>query len=419
MGTPITTPITLEAFKTITASDGKFTTWTDIINFARTVLPINEEILGAPFKSMQQVTGDNIVLENISTKFVEQLRTELTDNNKLELNKMVMYLYNDYMTSFEYSILDQKSAADWSTILSDSIEQMFITKKDISNMLALDELQRIAIALGEFTIITGGADLPAQVADYPKFKKIGAHIVRYLANLRRKRTKFSKGINTNRIQWVNSPEFGLNLLLSQTSSYSGSNAAYRDTQTQRTVYEFFGTQFTESTYLGSNIGMNEFKVIGNANGNQGQVQNAGSGTGNIIKPFQFDHLLSIAWLPESLLYYGHNFTQTDVPQVNNRMERVITFAWRAQVAISPIFAGFNHIFVKALPNFASYIDRNGKTVPAVDTSNYDQWLAMKKAIRAEQPMLYNTIIDANGYTSNGIKDTGAYGRYKTAQTITL
>ena len=61
MALPQSTNVTFEAFKSITDSKGQFTTWTDIINKAREVLPINNEILGAPFKSMEEVTGDNIV----------------------------------------------------------------------------------------------------------------------------------------------------------------------------------------------------------------------------------------------------------------------------------------------------------------------------------------------------------------------
>jgi len=52
---------------------------------------------------MEEVTGDNIVFSNVTTKFVEYFRDDLSDNNKLELDKMVMFLYNDFMTSYDYN----------------------------------------------------------------------------------------------------------------------------------------------------------------------------------------------------------------------------------------------------------------------------------------------------------------------------
>ena len=41
MALPQSTNVTFETFKSITDSKGQFTTWTDIINKAREVLPIN------------------------------------------------------------------------------------------------------------------------------------------------------------------------------------------------------------------------------------------------------------------------------------------------------------------------------------------------------------------------------------------
>ena len=237
MASPQSTNVTFETFKSITDSKGQFTTWTDIINKAREVLPINNEILGAPFKSMEEVTGDNIVFSNVTTKFVEYFRDDLSDNNKLELDKMVMFLYNDFMTSYDYNWIDQKSTYEWSSIIADQISQMFLTKQDISNALAVDEIQKIALALGNFTIIPNADKLMKKqdgTIDYSVAKTIGLFQQRIINQYRTKRTKYAKGIDPNEFSWVNSYDFSLNLLASLTAGYSASNDAYRDIQAKNT-----------------------------------------------------------------------------------------------------------------------------------------------------------------------------------------
>lgn len=402
------TNITLETFKTITASDGSYSTWTDIINAARTALPINNEILGAPFKSMEEVVGDNITFENTSTKFVEYFRDDLDNNNLLELDKMVMFLNQDFRTSIEYSIMDQKSAKDWASILSDAINQMFITKNDISNALTVDEIQKVALALGNFTIVKNADEMILDAngnLDEKAFKTLGIQLRRMLNKYRTKRTKYSKGIDPERLKWVNSYDFSLNLLGSLTAG-SNSPQAYEDTKSKNTIQNFLGTTFTQSLYLGSDFDMQEF--VPKTGTNNGQKQNEGSHTGNLVKPFQAKHIFSLAWLPESLLYYGHNFNVSERPKTNSLTKNVLGFLWRGQVAILPILADFNHIFVTKLPTFKSYTKVDGTVVEALDLSNFENYKKFKQQLRAEQPMLYNTIIDANGITSNGVKDDATW-----------
>lgn len=415
------TKISLQTFKTITATDGTFSTWTDIIQTAMRELPLNTEILGAPFKSLEEVgVGENVEFKNISTKFIETYRTELDENNKLEFNKMIMFINDDFMAPFEYSILDQKSASEWAALVSGSINQMFISKQDVANMLALDEIQKIALALGEFTIVTDGDKLPKKQdgsINWEAYKMIGHEMVYHLIDKSRQRTKFSKGIDPNRIKWVNNPKFGLNLLMAQTNNYSGSDRAYGDQLSKDRSYSFYGTDFTQSIYLGDKIGMNEFKVAA-GKPSAGTKQNAGSWTGNIVKPFDFEHILSLAWIPDSVLYYGHNLTETDVPAINNRNTRIMTFAWRAQVAILPILAQFNHLFITKLPTIPGYTDKSGNVIAAYNLNTYNEYVNWKKKIREQQPMLYSALIDADGYTSNGVKDSGAWTKWITANTLT-
>ena len=438
MALPQSTNVTFETFKSITDSKGQFTTWTDIINKAREVLPINNEILGAPFKSMEEVTGDNIVFSNVTTKFVEYFRDDLSDNNKLELDKMVMFLYNDFMTSYDYNWIDQKSTYEWSSIIADQISQMFLTKQDISNALAVDEIQKIALALGNFTIIPNADKLMKKAdgtIDYSVAKTIGLFQQRIINQYRTKRTKYAKGIDPNEFSWVNSYDFSLNLLASLTAGYSASNDAYRDIQAKNTQQDFLGKKYTESIYLGNDLPMGEFKsAIKETNGgfttnNSPQTINGGIHTGNLVKPFELKHIFSLFWLPRSLAYYGHNFQVSDRPSTNSRSKSVITFSWRSQVAIIPIFADFNHIFLTKMPVFSSYVKRDGSVEPAY---NLNKWSATEAVsdptpgaqgykefvlkIRQEQPMLYNTLISdgqnaQNPLTSAGIKSQQTLDEY--------
>ena len=448
MALPQSTNVTFEAFKSITDSKGQFTTWTDIINKAREVLPINNEILGAPFKSMEEVTGDNIVFSNVTTKFVEYFRDDLSDNNKLELDKMVMFLYNDFMTSYDYNWIDQKSTYEWSSIIADQISQMFLTKQDISNALAVDEIQKIALALGNFTIVPNADKLMKKAdgtIDYSVAKTIGLFQQRIINKYRTKRTKYAKGIDPNEFSWVNSYDYSLNLLASLTAGYSASNDAYRDIQTKNTQQDFLGKKYTESIYLGNDLPMGEFTTtINNTSSVGGFPQsgqykaNTGIHTGNLVKPFELKHIFSLFWLPRSLAYYGHNFQVSDRPSTNSRSKSVITFSWRSQVAIIPIFADFNHIFITKMPVFSSYVKRDGTVEPAYDLS---KWSATEAGstpstgaqgykefvlkIRKEQPMLYNTLIEADDktntvpLTSAGIKNQDTLTKYIQDHTYNL
>ena len=441
MALPQSTNVTFETFKSITDSKGQFTTWTDIINKAREVLPINNEILGAPFKSMEEVTGDNIVFSNVTTKFVEYFRDDLSDNNKLELDKMVMFLYNDFMTSYDYNWIDQKSTYEWSSIIADQISQMFLTKQDISNALAVDEIQKIALALGNFTIIPNADKLMKKqdgTIDYSVAKTIGLFQQRIINKYRTKRTKYAKGIDPSEFSWVNSYDFSLNLLASLTAGYSASNDAYRDIQAKNTQQDFLGKKYTESIYLGNDLPMAEF--VGPDKTQSApyptKTYNAGIHTGNLVKPFELKHVFSLFWLPRSLAYYGHNFQVSDRPSMNSRSKSVITFSWRSQVAIIPIFADFNHIFITEMPKFASYVKRDGTVEPAYDLSKWDNTQTNNQPsqgaqgykefvlkIRKEQPMLYNTLIgDGNGntaLTSAGIKDATTLTNYINSHTHNL
>ena len=440
MALPQSTNVTFETFKSITDSKGQFTTWTDIINKAREVLPINNEILGAPFKSMEEVTGDNIVFSNVTTKFVEYFRDDLSDNNKLELDKMVMFLYNDFMTSYDYNWIDQKSTYEWSSIIADQISQMFLTKQDISNALAVDEIQKIALALGNFTIIPNADKLMKKAdgtIDYSVAKTIGLFQQRIINQYRTKRTKYAKGIDPNEFSWVNSYDFSLNLLASLTAGYSASNDAYRDIQAKNTQQDFLGKKYTESIYLGNDLPMGEFQAKQNGTG-QLQTNNPGIHTGNLVKPFELKHIFSLFWLPRSLAYYGHNFQVSDRPSTNSRSKSVITFSWRSQVAIIPIFADFNHIFLTKMPVFSSYVKRDGTVEPAYDLSKWSSTEAGNQPsagakgykefvlkIRQEQPMLYNTLIAAddnsgqNALTSAGIKNQATLQQYISDHTYNL
>lgn len=414
-----TTNISLATFKTITNSNGQFATWSDIINTAMEALPVNDEIFNVPFKSMEEVgIGDNVMWEVADTKTVEYLRTELDKNNTLNLNKFNMVLYEDYMTSYEWDIRDMKSAQSWSAIIANCIKQMFITKQDIGNALAADEIMKVALAIGNFTIIPN-AQKDAWDLKLPDnaFLPVGRKVRRILNAYRTKRTKFARGIDVNRLKWVNGYNFSMNLLSAQTANFSASNDAYRDIKEKNVMRNFLGTEYTESMYLGVKFDMNEFTPT--AGDNTGQKQNEGSFTGNLTKPYFLENVFSIGWLPESVKYYGHNFTNTEVPAVNDRFKKVETFAWRQQVCIDPVFAGFNHIFLDAMPSFPSYTKVNGDVVEALNLSNWTDYIKFTKKLRAEQPMVYDALITSDGYGIAGVKNDGQYTQYITDNTMKI
>ena len=172
--------------------------------------------------------------------------------------------------------------------------------------------------------------------------------------------------------------------------------------------------------------------------NSPQTINAGIHTGNLVKPFELKHIFSLFWLPRSLAYYGHNFQVSDRPSTNSRSKSVITFSWRSQVAIIPIFADFNHIFLTKMPVFSSYVKRDGSVEPAYDLSKWSATEAGNQPsqgakgykefvlkIRQEQPMLYNTLIEADDknntvpLTSAGIKNQTTLTNYINSHTHNL
>ena len=413
------TSVDFELFRSITNSNGDFATWADINHFGLLPLPINTEILGAPFKSLTSITGDNIEFSNITYKYVEWFRSELSGNNKLELNKMVMHLYRDFMAPFEWDYRDRHSAVEWARILAESIEKMMITRQDLNNMMALDEIYKIALCLGNYTIVANANSIieDAQTGrpDFEAHKIIAIKIIDIQNQKKRIRDKFTRGIDINRYRWVNSPEFANRLLIAQTAGFIGSDTAYLEAKHKNASFKFFGNDFTRSFYLSHDVQMNEFEEI--AQGGQVTIHNQGSYTGNLIKPFQFKELFSLGWLPESLQYYGHLFPTREVPKVDNRNEVVLTYAWRAQVAILPIYAKFNHVFITALPNFIAYKTRDGQNTQAFNLNNYNDFVAFKKSVRAEQPMLYSFLIDENGITSDGLNSDAQYAKYIQDRTL--
>ena len=408
--------IDYQAFKQISNSNGKFTTWTDIIQTSLQALPINEEILGSPFKSFIEVTGDNVEFSNLTYKWIEWFRPELSENNKMELNKMVMKIYDDFMAPFEFNTIDKRSASEWSSYLAQSINYMLIAKQDMMNMLALDELYKVTLALGNYTIVKNGNELITDPnnndrPDFEAYKHLGIEILKFQFEKARTRNKFTKGFDTRRLRWVNSPEFSLNLLASQTAGFFGSDSAYKDFQTRNQVFSFLGTPFTRSYYLRQDVLMQEWKEQG------GQIHNQGRFNGNLLKPFKFNEIISIAWVPDSLLLFGHGFGFREVPMVNNRVVDVLTYYWRAQAAVLPLLAHFNHVFIDELPTFPAYKTRDGRQFDQLDLKQYDDFIKLRTQLLESQPQLYHTLINPDGTTNDGLTQQGQYADYIQKRTL--
>lgn len=416
-----TTKVSFETFKTISDSSGQFTTYADLIKLATLRLPINDEFLGASFKSITEVVGSNVELSNITNKYLEYFRSELTGNNKLEYDKMTMHIYNAYMAPFEYSSYDEKSALDWASLVAQSINKMFEVKQDIANAIALDEIQKITLGLGEFHVIKNGDKsimTPDGSINFDAYKQLAISMIEIQNDKMKLRTKFARGINKNRWSWLNSPNFGVKLLAGQTAGYSGSNLAYLDLKNLDHATQIFGLEFRQSRYLGDYIPMQEFTP---SSGTQsGQKQNTGIFTGNLVEMFDFRHLLSIGWIPDSLLYLGNQLRTTERPQTNTRLDTVLTFTWKAQAAIIPLLAHFNHAFISTVPSFASYTKVDGTTVAAMNLTQFEDWKKYNKKTLAQQPALYNHLFNSDGvpyHLVTKVTDQSSWTNYITASTI--
>lgn len=82
-----------------------------------------------------------------------------------------------------------------------------------------------------------------------------------------------------------------------------------------------------------------------------------------------------------------------------------------------------------MPTFSSYTKRDGSVEPSYNLSIYDStnnnangakgYKEFVLKVRNEQPMLYNTLIDANGLTSANITNDTALTSYITKNTINV
>lgn len=375
-----TTPISFETFKTITDSNGLFRTYTDIMNEAKSNLPINENILGAVVKNPVEVIGDNIVFQNTENKNVLPFIDDITKrNNKLTLNKMTMLLYTDYMLPLEFDMIDSRSAIAWSELISDAVASMMVARQDLNNMTIIDTINRVNIALGRVKIIP---ECDVFNNNFDDNKHLGLLLANERIMNRTKRTKFSKGFQQANERFLLSPQLSLKLLSGLTAG-TAAPQSYSDTQKKFQLTEIYGQTYeTTPMYLGQDIGMSEFVD------DKQQKQNAGMNTGNLVKPFFFKDLHGLLFYNESPAFYGHNYQERTLPMYNKRLTDVLTIVYRMNCAVKPIYAGMNMSFFSKIPTTDSYKNLAGDVVPARNYAQKADYEALINELYQEQPELY-------------------------------
>lgn len=378
---PTTTPVSLQTFLSITDSQGAFKTWTDIKQEWMDKLPINEGILNTRIKKPTEIIGNNIIFENTENKNIFPFIDDLSKrNNKLTLNKMIMNLYSDYMIPLEVDLRDKKSCVEWSELISDSMSSMMLAKQDLQNMLVIDEMMKVAIALGNVAVIPDGND---DSFDFAANKRLGQMLASDRIKNRTKRTKFMKGYNKELERFLTSPTLSLNLLTGLTA-YSAAADAYSDTKKRFEAYEIFGhTYESVPMYLGQTISMSEFVD------DKQQTQNAGTNTGQCIKPFFFEDVCGLLLYDSSIAFYEQNFEERILPAYPKRMTDVFTIMFRCNVAMKPVYAAMNKVYVTKAPSFPSYTDLQGNVVPAMDLATKAGMDSLINYLYNSQPNLYN------------------------------
>lgn len=412
--TPGTTQVSLQTFLTITATDGTYSTWAEILELARTTLPVNPKILNAVIKDFKNVTGGTVVFKNGQKKNVQVFRDSLDRNNVMSEDKHTMFIKNYFMLPFEYSSLDIHSASEWSEMLADDLAQMFISKKDILNNLALNEIFKVAIATGSVKIIKKlGTDM-LQTPTTGDVKFAYLQIGQYLANTFKKqtklRTKFSTGTSERSYKWLLSNEASANLLAGK-SYGTASDKAYADLTNKNEVNELFGSIYETNINLQTRFGMSEFETIKEGvsipantpylnetstaiTTTLKQVVYAGQGTGNLLYPMNFENLIGLMFYIDSLEVAGNEITADYTqPAVNSRTNSVISNIWRYQAAIKPIFSKFNIAILNDIPKREAYLDfETGDFVPGEDYSKIEDFTKLVNRLKQEQPDIYGKIL---------------------------
>ena len=395
------TQITLTAFQTITDSNGQYDTWTDIIGKASKALTINSEILGSVLKKPKEVIGGNYEFSNIETKDISYFNDDISaSNNNMVQDKMMMNIYTEYMTSIEYSSLDMHSAQDWSNILSDSIAQMFHTKSDMENALSIDTIYKVALAQGNFLIIPN-ADKDIYIKgtfdiDTGAYLSLATQLIRFIKDVRAKRTKFAKGIQKSQLEWVISEQFSLRMLSAKTYGFGASDKAYGDMESKDEVGKILDHKFRTTMYLERDVEMTEFTA-------GGVIQNAGMGTGNRLKPFMFSKIIGMLWFIDSLQVFQNTIPFSDRNIPGSRTKDALSWMWRQDYAVLPVYSSANTVMLSSLPTEPAYKTELNLDVPAKDYSKWADFKALRIALYAKQPSMYSKLWNIDG-TNDLIKD---------------
>lgn len=392
------TPIDLRTFMSITDSNGKFETWTDIITEHLKRNPVSEDILLTQLRAPKNVIGDNITFEYTQNKNVTIFNDNpLIGNNKLTLDKAVLFLNERFMFSFEVDITDMKSAAEWSTYLSTEIQSAYIAKKDFENMKIIETAYHFCLATGNTKLIAGVHDRYDSTKE-SKYKALGIMLAEERILNRTLRNKYFKGYNKDQDICLLSQQLSLKLQAGLTAG-SASVVAFEELKKDFQIKEFFGeTYFTSKMYLGKDILSSAYQV-----NDTGTVHNEGIHTGQQIKNFYFQDLALLSVFKESLLYYKQEFPRREQFISTSRTKDVFTDSFKLTAAIDPNYGTVNFAAVSKIPSFPAYTDITGKNVPAMDLNTATGFNALRNNIYQEQPQLYKEL----GWDGNSNFDDAA------------
>ena len=383
--------ITFKKFKTnLFAQEEQFLNWLIRKLTLKWIEP--EEILGAKIQLKKADYEQVILVQPWNASSEHEILGLIEQTNPFPLDQTWAFTLNSicFETKTEYSIKDQQTAAAWNNWLEVNLAALLQKKHEIANLLAISEIQNLALALGQFHIVPDVLQLLNAAADYqsaqqPWLKDFGNLMVNLF---RQKMQAAPLGLQrASAWKWIESPLFAKSLVLQQNNQ-------------PRQHMSSLLHQLQISPWLGKNC--------------QDYL-----GT-KYLNSLDFSHLISLFVMHESLIYSAELLEASDQAQEHSLKKMSLALWWKTQIGLHPQLAAHNHIFVQAIPKKI----RLGatKTAPeglVYDLSNYNQFLAFQQAVLAQQAELYEPLQPMVTKLRQEIKNQADWQAFLTKQTIIL
>ena len=383
--------ITFKKFKTnLFAQEEQFLSWLIRKLTLKWIEP--EEILGTKIQLKKADHEQVILVQPWNAASEHEILGLIEQTNPFPLDQTWAFTLNSicFETKTEYSIKDQQTAAAWNNWLEVNLAALLQKKHEIANLLAISEIQNLALALGQFHIIPDVLQLLNAAADYqsaqqPWLKDFGSLVVNLF---RQKMQAAPLGLQrASAWKWIESPLFAKSLVLQQNNQ-------------PRQHMSSLLHQLQISPWLGKNC--------------QDYL-----GT-KYLNSLDFSHLISLFVMHESLIYSAELLEASDQAQEHSLKKMSLALWWKTQIGLHPQLAVHNHIFVQAIPKQI----RLGatKTAPeglVYDLSNYNQFLAFQQAVLTQQAELYEPLQPMIAKLRQEIKNQADWQAFLTKQTIVL